>query len=199
MTSHITETKLKNKRFKKTEIAILMAFSSVKGILSVSRLIKVACISRSTFYRHHKTIYEIIPDYEKFILKKYRSYTYHLIKIKSIRLKTLYERTLTFMVAYREILQFLYEHGSTNLNESMLLLLKPKIISVSKISHPEIFDIYIKEVATVINKWQQDGFNKNEISPTVHKIMYLTDTARTRLGPVVDIAPPSSRNPPSMI
>ena len=185
MADRITEAKLKNKRFEKTENAILMAFSSAREILSVSRLIKIARVSRSTFYRHHETVYKIIPDYEKYILKKYRNYTYRLIKIKNIRLKALCERTLAFMVVYRGVLQFLHAHGSTNLNESMLLLLKPKIISAGKISHPDIFDIYIKEVATVITKWQQNGFNKDEIPSTVHKIMYLTNTAHERLSPIV--------------
>ena len=178
----ITEEKLNNKRFRKTEEAIIMAFFLVKDYSSIERFIKVAKISRSTLYRHHRTISQIVPDYEKYILKKYKKVIRGLPKKTTI--KNLYQRTLIFIVANKKIAQFLHRFGNHNTLEKMIYCLKPKITSSGKITNDEMFKIYAKEVVGVIEQWEQGGFKMDETPSAVRKIMYLTNSARARLGPI---------------
>ena len=180
----LTEQKLKNKKFQRAETAILTTLASARELLSVSRLIRLAGISRSTLYRHHRTVSEIIPDYENYLLKRYRHIISRLMKNKSTHLGKLYERTLIFMITYQKILCFLLDCGNQNFTETMIRTLQPKLLATGKIPNSTVLDIYVKEVAAVIEQWQRAGFNKNEISSTLDKIAYLTDTARSRLGPI---------------
>ena len=55
----ITEQKLKNKRYRATEKAIILAFSLMADRLSLRELIRAARISRTTLYRHHGNITQI--------------------------------------------------------------------------------------------------------------------------------------------
>ena len=71
MKSGITEKRLKDKRFKKTEEAILRVFFETKECISVKSLAIKIGVARSTIYCHHKSIREILPDYEKYILKEF--------------------------------------------------------------------------------------------------------------------------------
>lgn len=184
MTDRITDEKLKNKRFKKTEEAIIMAFFLAKDKLSLKRLLQLAKISRSTLYRHHKNLTEIVPDYEKYILKKCKNYMKPLIKKDESRLKTLYQRILIFMVANRFIIEFLLKNGSQNIIERIVKALKPMILASGKVTDGEMFKIYTKEVAAIIEEWCRLGFKKDDILPTTYKIMYLTDQAYIRLSPL---------------
>lgn len=177
------EPKLKNKRFRQTEKTIMAAFL-IKEKLSVGRLIKRAGISRSTFYRHHHTVYDVIPDYKKFILRKYRHTMKCLMLNKQVRLRTLYQRTLVFIYSYQEIFDLFLKCDTHGVVEAMLSVLKPKILSVSDITDGEMIRIYLKGVAGLIESWQQDGFQKDEIFTVLDKISYLTKSAHRHLKPV---------------
>lgn len=184
MADRITDKKLKNKRFQKTEEAIIMAFFLAKDKLSLKRLLYLAKISRSTLYRHHKNLTEIAPDYEKYILKKCKSYMKTLVKNNDSKLKTLYQRILVFMVANRSTIRFLLKYGNQNFTEKIVKALKPKILASGKVADGEMFKIYTKEVATIIEEWCKLGFKKDAIVPTTNKIMFLTDQAYIRLSPL---------------
>jgi len=183
--NRITEKKLKNKRFKRTEDAIITAFSLSREMLSADRLVKLAGISRSTLHRHHKNVYEIAPDYKQYILAKYRRMINRLLKTRHIKLGRIYYKILIFLVAYRRIIEFLLQSGNAGLIEEMVTYLSPKIPSTHKITNAEILAIYNKEVSGIIEHWIAAGFQKDAISTTVDKITYLTDTVKTRLAPIV--------------
>lgn len=184
MPRRFTDKKLKNKKFREIEHAIAVAYFSAKTKISICRLIKTAKISRSTFYRHHQTIYTIVPDYEDYILRQYKNIFRSLHK--KIKLKNLYERTVIFIYIHQEIMNFLFKYGQKNLIEEMFLILSPHILTSSQKINREILGIYIKEISAVLEKWQSDGYKKDEILKTVDKIMYLTDTASLRLSPIVE-------------
>ena len=186
MAEQITDKKLKNKRFRKTEEAIIMAFFTAKEILSVDRLIKIAGISRSTLYRHHKSVYEIAPNYERYILKKYNRALKRSLKIKRVRLPGIYRKTLIFIKSHHQIIEFLLQYGKPDLIEKMINMLKPKLISTGKITNEAMFEIYCKEVSGVITRWILDGSAKSEILSVVDKIIYLTDSAKLRLSPITE-------------
>ena len=190
MSGHITEQKLKNRRFLSTEKSILKAYLLIRETLSLNRLIKTARISRSTLHRHHKNIYTIVPDYEDYFLSKYTKFAKRLIKIKYLRLKDIYEQTFDFLYKYQEIAEFLMQCGSQNIIVEALLVLEPKILATGKVASGEMFEIYVREVTSLIEAWQRNGFNKSEITVIVDKIMYLTNTARTRLSPLASFDHP---------
>ena len=178
----ITEKKLENKRFKKTEEAIIMAFFLIKDYSNTERFIRAAKISRSTLYRHHETVSQIIPDYEKFILKRYQK-TIQKLPMKT-DLYSIYRRTLIFIIANKKITQFLYKFGSHSTLEKMVHCLRLRIFASDKITNNEMFRIYAKEVVGIIEQWELEGFKMDEIPSTVGKIMYLTNNARRQLGPI---------------
>lgn len=179
----ITERKLKDKRFRANEEAILVALISAKERLSPIRLARHAGISRATFYRHHKNVHEIVDDYERYILRKCKNTVMRLIK-KNAHVKTVFQRILIFLSANKMIVKFLLENGCPGLIEKIVLALKPKIIATGKVADGEMYNLYAKEVSGLIETWCRDGFNVDEISVTANKIMYLTKTAYMRLSPL---------------
>ena len=182
-----TEEKLKNKKYRNNEEAIRRAVFLTKHKLSVKYLVKTAHISRATLYRHHQNINEIIPDYENYVLKRFQNII-HFAKKKDIKLNLVYERLLLFILAHRVIISCIFKHSNdSNLVEKMIEFLKPTIIATHTIKNDEVFKIYTKEVACIIQSWQQDGFKKEEITVTLNKILYLTQTAQIRLSPITSV------------
>ena len=181
-----TKRELKDKRFRATEYKIRLAFASVRDTLNVGRLIKIAGISRSTLNRHHGTIYNIIPDYEDYILHEYKLVIRHFSNIRHTQLRNLYERTFIFLISYRRIMEFIMEYGNENFFERLLVIIEPKALSTKKVTNHEMFIFYSKEVAVVIEEWARAGFNKDDIPVTLDKIAYLTNTAHHYLSPVIN-------------
>lgn len=60
----ITEKRLNDKRFKKTEEAILGAFFDKNGYITVMEIAKKVGVTRSTIYGHHRVMREIVKDYK---------------------------------------------------------------------------------------------------------------------------------------
>lgn len=193
MTDRITEKKLKNKRFRNTEETIIATLLTTKELLSPSRLIKIAGISRSTLYRHHQNVHEIIPDYERYISRRFKTNYARLMKIGYIRLRFLYEQIFPLLLANQPIIKLILQHDNRSFTEQIIAILKPKILTVARISDGEAFRIYAKEVAALVEAWCNNGFKRTEINPTVDKIMYLTSTAHTRLSPLVQFDHPNSK------
>jgi hypothetical protein len=184
----ITENKLKNKRFRTTEEAIIMAFFLLKDKICLKRLVKTAGISRATLYRHHDNLYRIVPDYEEYMVRKYKRVATRSLRFKRISLRALYEQMLKFMSNNARIMSFLFELDSHDFIEKMILILKPKIVSVSKVSNSEMLKIYIKEIVGVVEEWGMAGFESSKIDVTAEKMMFLTNTAYFRLSPIAGLA-----------
>lgn len=163
-----------------------MALFTAKEILSVDRLIKIAGISRSTLYRHHKSVYEITPNYELYILKKYSRALKRTLKTQRAKLPCVYRKILIFIKSHHQIIEFLLQYGKSNLIEGMINMLKSKLFSTGKITNEAMFEIYCKEVSGVIVHWLLNGSEKSEILSVVDKIIYLTDSAKLRLGPITE-------------
>ena len=184
----ITEKKLQNRRFRGTEETIIITLLTIRDSISLERFLKIAKISRSTLYRHHKNLSEIAPDYEKYILKKCKNTMKRLMKNPNSRLKTLYYHILIFMSANRLIMRFILKYGKRDFFERIITAIKPKIINIGKVEEGEMFKIYAKEIAGLIEEWGRAGFNKNSITSTVDKIMFLTNTAHIRLSPLASFS-----------
>ena len=185
MSGAITEKKLRNKRFRKTEEAIIMAFFTSKTFLSVNRLIKLAGISRSTFYRHHRNVYEVASDYESYLIRQYAKTTRKFIKRqKSINLRNIYLNMLIFIRAYNKLFTFILKYGDSRIIEKIIITIKPVIINSSPVTEGTVFKMHIKEISGIIEEWVATDFDKESIIPTVDKMMYLTNTANKHFSPL---------------
>ena len=171
-----------------------MAFFLAKDKLSLERLLRLAKISRSTLYRHHKNIHEIAPDYERYILRKCKNTMSYLMRTKKSSPKILFQRILVFISANQLIMNFLLEYGSSDLIERIVTALKPKLLASSKIPDGEIFTLYAKEVAGIIEIWCRNGFKREAIFLTLDKIMYLTSTAHNHFAPLAHFDHPTKTN-----
>ena len=177
----ITEQKLKNKRFRKTEEKIISALLLSRDDLSMNNFLKTAEVSRSTIYRHHRNFYNISKNYENYLLRKFRRFLKALVKNK-ITLAKVYTRILIFLIPNQKIILLILSRGNRKFIETLLSELR--VIVMKKVKNDKIFKIYLKEVSGVIEEWIYDGFNQKKIEEVVNQISYLTETAWSRLGPL---------------
>ena len=178
--------KTRNKRYQKTEEAILEALMNSQSLPTAGALIKKAHISRSTLYRHHKTVPGIIPDYEREILTRYRNVVRRLVRHKNTQVRTICLRTLVFIMAEQRTFRMLLKYSGGMVIERMILQLRGKLKSAYYLpTNPDkILRVYAKEIVGVIEEWSELGFKEKDIERTLRKIMYLTESMRQRLGPL---------------
>jgi len=177
---------MQNKRYRKTEEAILEVLLGAKEMPSAGELTKKARISRTTLYRHHRAIPGIIPDYEKEILKRYRRTVRKILKQRDIKLRNVYLRTLFFVLRYKRVFEILFRYEGGRVVERMVMEIRGKIGGVCRLpkNSEKMMRIYAKEVTGVVEEWGEKGFLEGEIDRVLEDIMYLTETMRGRLGPV---------------
>lgn len=181
-----SQIKIRNKRYRKTEEAILEVLMGSKELPTAGVLARRARISRSTLYRHHKTVPGIIPDYEREVLIRYGNVLRRLVRRKNTQVRKIYLRTLIFMVAERRTFRILLKYEGGVVVEKMVLRLRGKLRSARHlpVNSGGILRVYAKEVAGIVEEWGKNGFKEGEIEVVLSKIMYLTETIRQRLGPV---------------
>ena len=181
-----TGMKTKNKRYQKTEEAILEALMKSKELPSAGTLVKRARISRSTLYRHHKTVPGILPDYEKEVLDRYSGLIRKLLKRKNTQVRTICLRSLIFMMTERRYFGILLKYDGGVIIEKMVFKTKNKLRRTCCLpTNPDkMLRVYAKEVSGVIEEWCDQGFSENELEVVLDKILYLTDTMKQRLEPV---------------
>lgn len=182
MGQRITDKKLRDRRFRKTEKAIIKVFFGSKRVLSARLIVKRAKISRATLYRHHGPVYEIVPDYEKYILKTYNGLIQGLVRRRGIRVKVLYHQILIFMMKNRDIFKMIVEKGSGRLLERMIRKIEPKIIEFYRLPKncERMLMVYEKEITGMLEDWVRNDFKESE-SVILSDMMYLTETMRGRL------------------
>lgn len=177
---------IQNKRYRKTEEAILEVLLKAKEMPSTGELTKRARISRSTLYRHHRAIPGIIPDYERDILLIFKQEFKRYIKQKNQSLESVYLRMLVFILRHKRVFKILFRYSGDRVVEIMIFDFRNIIIKTCHLSKnsEKIIKIYSKEVAGIVEGWGKDGFSETEINHTLKNIMYLTATMKQRLSPV---------------
>ena len=186
MKQKITDKKLKDQRFRKTERAIIRALFSTRKMLGVRVIVKRAKISRSTLNRHHGSVHEIVPDYEEYVLGKYNRLMRGLVRKKGMRVKTIYHQMLIFIIKDRDIFKMVVGRGDGGLIERMMHKIEPKIIEVYRLPKncEKILAVYEKEIIGVVEGWIREDFKEDEMV-VLSDIIYLTETMRARLMPLV--------------
>ncbi len=179
--SGLTEKRMRDRRFRRTEKAILYVVFSVRDYSSASIVAKKARISRSTLYRHHKNTRNIISDYEKYMLKKYSRTIEKWGKNKKLRFY--FEQMLFFIVANKKIILFLLKNGRTGIFEGMMTRLELKVVKATRLPKQAktVLVVYRGEVLGLLEEWGKSEFSDKELDKVLENIMYLTNTIRSRL------------------
>ena len=180
----ISEKRLANKRFRKTEEAILEVFFEGEENLNVGKLAKRIGVARSTVYIHHRTIKRIVPDYERLILTRYKKVIKDVLRLKRDKIETMLLKTILFVASNKKLFEIVLKNGRFTIFELMLDELKAIIIDVMDITRKQkiIYVVYRSEVVAILGQWSLNGFSGDEIEELVRDIVYLTRTAKTRLG-----------------
>ena len=179
--------KMKNRRYRKTEEAILSVFfdESKKGS-TLQRMAKRAGVGRSTMYIHHHAVREVLPDYERYILTEYRIFIQKRLQIKNISLKVLYFDMLTFILRRKKIFVMFLRFEDRKMLTRMLGVLEEKTRIFMRLPKEteKVLKIYKSEIIQLVFEWGKRGFSNKEIEKVLADIMYLTETARDRLMPI---------------
>lgn len=180
----ITAKRLADRRFQKTEDAILKAFFDDPHI-TASQLARRTGVARSTIYNHHHSISEIIPNYENYIFMRYsRFINKTLAKDKKPNIRTLYVQTFSFILQHKKIFTIFIKTENFKIFEKIVKKLRPSSID----GFEKVLDIYTSEVAKILFRWGQKGFNKMHFENVLHDTLYLTETARERLVPMLRLS-----------
>ena len=185
----LTEKKLRDARFKRTEEAIFEAFFDMRdgAKLNVNELIQRVGVDRTTFYRHHRAVYEIAEDYEQYIMEKYIKSVEMIRKRDGVELKIIYCRMMGFILQNRRVFEVLLGAGSSRVVEKMVWISEPEVVSFLRLSgnSKRVLRVYIGEVVGLIMDWGLEGFKEVEMVGLLDNIMCMTETARKRLLPLV--------------
>ena len=184
----LTEKRMSNKRFRKTEEAILKVFFEGDYYICTKELAKKVGVARSTVYNHHRTAREILPDYERYILRKFRRALRRMTKNKNVKLKSLYMKVLFLIMHEKRIFGVLMRGGRRETLEKIVLEMRVKIVNYAKLpkNSEKMFGVYVSEVVELVVGWGKRGFIEAEIEGLLEDIIYLTDTMRQRLAPLMD-------------
>lgn len=181
----LTERKMANERFFKTEKAIFIAYCKLRDYPSAKKIAQRAKISRATLYRHHRKVAKIPEDYEKYLLEKYHKTMRGFVK-KEAKIRILYFRALVFMMNNKDIILALFQEGRKEIIKNMADRLKDRVVNEWKIGGDlsKMFSIYKNEIVGVIEDWAEQDFSEKKLNKTLDDIVYLTQTARQRLLPL---------------
>ena len=172
--------KYRERRFREKEILIFNTCFDTKNEVGVKDFSHKTGIAKSTFYRHHQTIHAVQTDYENFILYEFSRY---LKDFKQYHLKETYRRMLCFILIHQRLFKVFPKKQNSDIFRQMVLKLKSKILS-NRQMHNLTFQIYVSEVAEILKDWAKRGCQEKEMEKVLRRIMFLTDTARLRLGPL---------------
>lgn len=184
----ISERRLANRRFKKTEDAIMKVFFEDDGCVSAREIAKRVGVSRATVYVHHRAVKEIVPDYEKYILRQYRRMMHKILQVGSVQMKVVYIRMLGFIMMNKRIFKLLVRAQGERIFDKMLDELKDKLMTTMGLpkNSQTLIAVYKSEVARLLCEWERRGLKNEELGKVLMDIMYLTKTARERLKILLD-------------
>ena len=177
---------MSDRRFRKTEDAIMGAFYVVGEFSNLADVIRKAKISRSTFYRHHGSMQKIVFDHEEYLMSRYLRIVRSRRKKKSIGKKDVFRQMLVFMMVNKKVLLVLLKNGNGEIVRRMVRALRPRIMRAYKWSNcsGKVFEIYVNEILALIQDWEKNMFSEDELDRILWEIMYLTETAKKRLRPL---------------
>jgi AcrR family transcriptional regulator len=173
-----------DRRFRGTEEAIFNVFADSGAKLSIKIVIRRAGISSSTFYRHHKSINNLLYDYEHMIMENFRKFVQEPAGHKKTNFRQVIYRMLVFIMLNKRIIKVVASRDNYLIIYRMVKTLKNWIVMAKYLISDEnrIFDIYVCEVCGVIKNWHEDDYPECVLMKIENDIVYLTLTIGDRLG-----------------
>ena len=183
----ITEKRLKNARFRKTEETILRVFFEGE-CRCICKLAKRAGVHRTTVYFHHHRVAAIPTDYQHYILYMYKRTLKRLISGGDGKIETAFEILLIFMVQNKKLFKVALYLGDTTVYRKMVWMLRPlieKAMGLPKNSK-RMFNVYTGEIVELMDEWGKKDYSEEEMKTVLKNILYLTKSLRTRLAPIME-------------
>ena len=172
-----------NKRFRKAENAIFIAYYKLKDYPSAKLIAKKSKLSRSTIYRHHGQPQNIPRNYEEYLLCIYKKKIKKILNKKDVDLKTLFLRTLVYIHSNRKTLKVLFSSGQQEIIKKIFRILKPRIIKTWHLAGnlDELYCVFENEILGIIEIWSKQEFDANSLNLVLNDLIKLTSTAPKRL------------------
>ena len=188
MIGGLTERKMKNRRFRQTEEIIFKTYFSLNEEIKMKELAKITGVSRATLYRHHKTVNKILPDYEHYIYREFLKEVGRIGFEKGMNVRLYFYRMLSFILANKEVFKVFFVRERTEVIKKMIKKAQPMIsLKYHMPKNAEmIFEVYNNEILGVIEGWNKEGLGEKDVDTILEDILYLTDSARHRLMPLVN-------------
>ena len=179
--SGLTERRMRDKRFIRSEEVIIRAYSSIGNRMTVNNLLSRAQISRSTFYRHHRNLKRVLLDYEDYLLLMFKK-TMSGWKDKK-EVKFYFRQLLFFIIANKRMMSFLIRYGERRIFDKILVEFEPIIIKVTRL--PEwaktTLVVYKNELIGLLGEWAEDDFSETSLDKILDDMVYLSVTVKDRL------------------
>ena len=181
--SGLTEKKMANKKFQKTETAIFTAYYKFRDFPTAKTLARRAKISRSTLYRHHEKPSALPKDYENYLLETYARKMRAFLN-KDLPSRTIFLRTLVFISNNRTVFTALFKDGHKEIVKKLLDKLKPQILKDWNYAGntEKLYKIYQNEILGLIETWSEDNFDIKEVETVLNDIIYLNKTTPRHLA-----------------
>jgi AcrR family transcriptional regulator len=182
MVTTVLEQKTKDKRFREREDEILRLFFEAGGKITVKELATKMGVPRSTIYRHHNRLAKLTDDYRVDLLEKCKNW---IIQFSGDE-KKFFRELLLFVYHNRKIILVFPSGENTFFFIEMMEMIKEPVFRFVGVSgwNDKLYNIYSGEVIMVIRMWGTGGFLAEEMDHVLKDILFLTDTARHRLGAV---------------
>ncbi len=178
------EEKLRDKRFYQAERAIFTVYLG-EEVSDVDVLARKAGVSKATFYRHHRTLEAVVEDYKELLEVRLEKAFGDMNEAANIEILKFYRRLLFFVLRNRDLFRLIELRGRKS---PFCLLEKPIKMSVARrgqlLENEMIYRIYMAEIVAVLEMWAERGVDEGEMEMVLENILYLTKTARIRLGPL---------------
>lgn len=170
-----------DRRYQDTERKLVQALIKIlqnQKHATIDLLCRQAGVVKSTFYRHHRTIQELIKARENLILKR----------LARTKLKTI-EDTAVFIYLNRQDFRLTIESGDVEFIKQLLTILRPILTPnwrrySSKIDDA-LFEIFKYEILGDLSLWSHESFSRDTIRRHIRTVTYLSNTARLRLTPAL--------------
>lgn len=166
-----------DKRYQKTEEQMLRLFFIYGDTITVERMAEIIGVSRSTIYRHHKSLKELIEYYIKKVVDECGEFC-------NDDTRKLCTDLLIYIIKNREVFLVFYKMRDSRALLAVLEMNENSLMEYAgyKQRVTKVFNIYKYEVLAVINIWGENGFSRDDFDVVLNDILFLTKNMKVRLG-----------------
>ncbi len=168
-----------DKRYQKTEEQMLRLFFIYGDTITIERMAKILRVSRSTIYRHHKSLKEMIEYYIKKTVDECGEFC-------NDDTRKLYTDLLIYIIKNREVFLVFYKMRDSRALFTVLEMNEDSLMEYAGYRQrvTKVFNIYKYEIIAVMDAWGENGFNRDDFDVVLNDVLFLTKNMKVRLGPL---------------